>query len=36
MTWVYVLCRTEPLFTVGFYGPDGTWHTPGRESAVDL
>lgn len=26
MTWVYV--RSEPnLWTVGFYSPDGKWHT---------
>ena len=26
MTWVYV--RSEPgLYTVGFYSPDGEWHT---------
>lgn len=26
MSWVYI--RSEPrLWTVGFYGPDGTWHT---------
>ena len=25
-TWVYI--RSEPgLYTVGFYAPDGTWHT---------
>jgi hypothetical protein len=25
-TWVYI--QTEPLlFTVGFYSPDGKWHT---------
>jgi len=27
MTWVYILCKSEPLYTVGFYAPDGTWHT---------
>jgi len=26
MNWIYK--QTEPsLWTVGFYGPDGTWHT---------
>lgn len=25
---MYVYIRSEPgLWTVGFYGPDGTWHT---------
>lgn len=36
-TWVYI--RSEPgLFTVGFYAPDGTWHTDGdygREEAAE-
>ena len=35
--WVYI--KTEPqLFTVGFYSPDGKWHTDGdwgtREEAA--
>ncbi len=38
MTWVYI--KSEPrLWTVGFYAPDGTWHTDSdhddRESAAN-
>jgi hypothetical protein len=37
-TWVYL--NSEPgLYTVGFYAPDGSWHTdsdqPDRQSASD-
>jgi hypothetical protein len=33
-TWVYK--RTEPgLWTVGFYAPDGTWHTDSDHGSPD-
>ena len=25
--WVYKRAKNEPLFTVGFYSPNGEWHT---------
>lgn len=25
--WVYIRCENEPLWTVGFYAPNGKWHT---------
>ncbi|MGR6899572.1 hypothetical protein [Rummeliibacillus sp. BSL5] len=38
ITWVYV--QSEPwVYTVGFYAPDGTWHTDSdwnsKEDAAD-
>jgi hypothetical protein len=35
MTWVYI--KTEPrLWTVGFYAPDGTWHTDSDFNSSEL
>ena len=38
-TWVYVRSDSERLWTVGFFSPDGEWHTDSdhdtRESAAE-
>jgi hypothetical protein len=39
MSWVYVRSKTEQLYTVGFFDPDGGWHTDSdhdtRDAAAD-
>jgi hypothetical protein len=37
MNWVYKLTDPEyHLFTVGFYSPDGKWHTDGDYDSREL
>ena len=33
--WVYVRSKSEPLWTVGFYAPDGEWHPDSDHTTME-